>query len=245
MKDKQTHFGYEDVSWEQKQSRVNQVFDSVAGRYDLMNDLMSFGLHRLWKDEAVRMLSPLEGERILDLAGGTGDLTQRILKRTHQRAEVILSDINFNMLQEGVRRLDRKGCFNVNYGVLNAESLPFPNQSLDAVIIGFGLRNVRDQEAALQEMHRVLKPNGRALILEFSKMQGPLAKPYDAYSFHVLPKMGAWVTGDADSYRYLAESIRKHPEQEVLKHLLHQAGFSSVRYKNLLSGLVAIHLGLK
>ncbi len=246
MDEKKTHFGYEEVSWKDKQSRVNQVFSSVAGRYDLMNDLMSMGLHRLWKDEAVRILAPEEGETIVDLAGGTGDLSRRILKRMHGRGQVILSDINLAMLREGVKRLDRSGHLSgVHYCVLNAETLPFEAASVDGITIGFGLRNVRDQAAALKEMFRVLKPGGRALILEFSKMHGPLAKPYDWYSFHILPKMGALVTGDSDSYRYLAESIRKHPEQEILKNNLYQAGFEEVYYRNLLQGLVAIHLARK
>lgn len=246
MSEKETHFGYEKVSWQEKQSRVNQVFNSVAQRYDVMNDLMSLGLHRLWKDEAVRMLSPQEGELILDLAGGTGDLSKRILKRMHGRGRVILSDINVHMLREGVKRFDRMGQLSgLEYSVLNAEALPFADASVDGITIGFGLRNVRDQGAALVEMHRVLKPGGRALVLEFSKMHGPLAKPYDWYSFHVLPKLGQWVTGDAESYRYLAESIRKHPEQAVLKSMLEQAGFGEVHYRNLLQGLVAIHLARK
>ena len=246
MDERKTHFGYEDVSWQEKQSRVNQVFSSVAKRYDVMNDFMSLGLHRLWKDEAVRMLSPQEGEVILDLAGGTGDLSKRILKRMNGRGQVILSDINLNMLREGVKRFDRAGQFSgLDYSVVNAEALPFQDASLDGITIGFGLRNVRDQAKALAEMFRVLKSGGRALILEFSKMHGPLAKPYDWYSFHVLPKMGQLVTGDADSYRYLAESIRKHPEQAVLKNMLEQAGFAEVHYRNILQGLVAIHLARK
>lgn len=242
---KPTHFGYEEVDWSEKQDRVNAVFDSVASRYDLMNDLMSFGLHRLWKNKAIRMLSPQEGEHILDLAGGTGDLSQRILKKTHGRVNVILSDINVNMLEEGMRRFDRQGQLSLQYSVMNAEALPFHEGSMDATIIGFGLRNVRDQQAALNEMHRVVKVGGRALILEFSKMKGPLAKPYDWYSFHLLPKMGQVVTGDADSYRYLAESIRKHPKQELLTSMLYEAGFAEVQCVNILGGLVAIHLAVK
>jgi demethylmenaquinone methyltransferase/2-methoxy-6-polyprenyl-1,4-benzoquinol methylase len=246
MDEKKTHFGYEDVSWQDKQSRVNQVFSSVARRYDVMNDLMSLGLHRLWKDEAIRMLSPQEHEVILDLAGGTGDLSKRILKRMRGRGRVILSDINLSMLREGVKRFDREGQVSgLDYTVMNAEALPFEDASLDGITIGFGLRNVRDQATALAEMFRVLKPGGRVLILEFSKMRGPLAKSYDWYSFNILPKMGQLVTGDADSYRYLAESIRKHPEQEVLKNMLHTAGFGEVHYRNILQGLVAIHLARK
>lgn len=242
---KHTHFGYSEVPWQEKQSRVNQVFDSVARRYDLMNDLMSLGQHRLWKDRAIKMLSPQEGETILDLAGGTGDLTARILKKIRGRGEIILSDINFNMLKEGVKRFDQQGQLGLHYGVLNAESLPFLPTSIDALMIGFGLRNVRDQQAALNEMYRVLKPGGRALILEFSKMSGPFAKCYDWYSFHILPKLGALVAKDAHSYQYLAESIRKHPPQEQLKTMLYQAGFDEVRYENLFGGMVAIHLAWK
>lgn len=245
MKNNKTHFGYEEVRWAEKQGRVNAVFDSVAQRYDLMNDCMSFGLHRFWKDKAVRMLSPQEGESILDLAGGTGDLSLRILKKTEGRCALLFSDINMNMLKEGMGRFDSLGFFSPNYSVINAEALPFSDDSFDAIIIGFGLRNVRDQEQALKEMFRVLKTGGRALILEFSKMKGPLSHVYDWYSFHVLPKMGAWIAGDEESYRYLAESIRKHPEQDILQAMLYEAGFSSVHYENILQGLVAVHLAVK
>ncbi len=241
---KNTHFGFTDVPWAEKQKKVNQVFDSVATRYDLMNDLMSAGLHRLWKDEAIRILSPQNNEVILDLAGGSGDLSARILKQAPQ-AKVILSDINFNMLQEGVKRLDREGKFSMQYALANAESLPFANESLDAIIIGFGLRNVRDQQAALNEFYRVLKPQGRALILEFSEVHDTLKKPYDFYSFKILPKLGKYVARDEASYQYLAESIRKHPNQEKLKSMLSIAGFEEVHYRNLLGGVVAIHFAWK
>lgn len=244
QKSQKTHFGYEEVSWTEKQGKVNQVFDSVANRYDIMNDVMSMGLHRLWKDEAIRMLSPQDGETILDLAGGTGDLTLRILKKMGS-GNVILSDINFNMLSEGVKRLDRKGKLTVSYALANAESLPFADNSINALIIGFGLRNVRDQQKALGEFHRVLKPKGRAVILEFSEVQGPLKKPYDFYSFNILPKMGEIIAKDRDSYQYLAESIRKHPNQETLKNMLLKAGFNEAHYRNILGGMVAIHLGWK
>lgn len=244
MSEKKTHFGFEEVSWADKQGKVNEVFDSVATRYDIMNDVMSLGLHRLWKDEAIRMLSPQEGETILDLAGGTGDLTLRILKKMGQ-GNVILSDINFNMLREGVKRLDNKGKLGVSYALANAEALPFANESLDALIIGFGLRNVRDQNAALREFYRVLKPKGRALILEFSEIKGPLKKPYDFYSFKILPKMGEIIAKDRESYQYLAESIRKHPNQDTLKNMLLTAGFNEAHYRNLQGGMVAIHLGFK
>lgn len=239
-----THFGFEEISWSEKQQKVNDVFDSVAKRYDLMNDVMSAGLHRLWKDEAVRMLGVQEHETILDLAGGTGDLTQRILKKIGS-GQVILSDINFNMLQEGVKRMDRKGKVNVAYTLANAESLPFADASLDGLIIGFGLRNVRDQQAALNEFYRILKPQGRAVILEFSKVNSFLQKPYDFYSFNILPKMGKIIAKDRESYQYLAESIRKHPDQETLKNMLLTAGFHEAYYRNLAGGIVAVHLGWK
>jgi len=241
---KKTFFGFNEVDWNEKQGKVNQVFHSVAKKYDLMNDLMSGGLHRLWKDEAIRMLSPQNGERIVDLAGGTGDLTLRILNKAPQ-AKVILSDINFSMLSEGVKRMDCAGKLNLDYALANAEALPFASNSVDALIIGFGLRNVRDQEAALAEFHRVLKPKGRALILEFSTVSGPLKKPYDFYSFKILPKIGKLVAQDESSYQYLAESIRKHPNQEKLKNMLSIAGFSEVHYRNILGGMVAIHLAWK
>lgn len=244
MSDDKTHFGFKEVPWQEKQGKVNAVFSAVAKRYDLMNDVMSAGMHRLWKDEAVRMLAPRDNETILDLAGGTGDLTLRILKKTHQ-AHVILSDINFNMLEEGVKRLDQKGKFGVSYALANAESLPFTTASVNALIIGFGLRNVRDQQTALAEFERILKPGGRALILEFSEVTGPLRKPYDLYSFKVLPKMGEIVAKDAESYRYLAESIRKHPNQETLKNMLLKAGFAEAHYRNILGGVVALHLAVK
>lgn len=244
MKEQKTHFGFEEVPWTEKQDKVNQVFDSVASRYDIMNDVMSMGLHRLWKDEAIRMLAPREGETILDLAGGTGDLTLRILKKMGT-GHVILSDINFNMLREGVKRLDNKGKVGVSYALANAEALPFESDSLDGLIIGFGLRNVRDQQKALTEFYRVLKPKGRAVILEFSEIKGPLKKPYDFYSFNILPKMGELIAKDRESYQYLAESIRKHPNQETLKNMLLTAGFNEAHYRNLLGGMVAIHLGWK
>ncbi len=244
MSQNDTHFGFQDIPWQEKQTKVNQVFDRVASRYDLMNDLMSAGLHRLWKDEAIRMLSPQANEIILDLAGGTGDLTSRILKKSPQ-TQVILSDINFNMLQEGMKRLDRVGRFGIHYTLANAESLPFERESCDGLIIGFGLRNVRDQQTALNEFYRILKPKGRVLILEFSEVSPPLKKPYDFYSFKVLPKLGKYVAHDEASYQYLAESIRKHPNQETLKNMLSLAGFNEVHYRNLMGGVVAIHLGWK
>ena len=240
---KNTHFGYEEVAWEEKQKRVNAVFHSVAHKYDLMNDLMSVGMHRYWKAKAIYKLLLREGMRVLDLAGGTGDLTQRIIQKIGPRGEVILADINESMLREGVKRLDREGYFGVQYACVNAESLPFPDQYFDAIIIGFGLRNVRDQLTALREMQRVLKPMGRALVLEFSEAQGVLKKPYDWYSFKILPRLGKWVADDEASYQYLAESIRKHPNQETLQAMMYTAGFDEVEYENLFGGIVALHLG--
>lgn len=241
---KKTFFGFQEIPWSEKQAKVNEVFNSVARKYDLMNDLMSAGLHRLWKDEAIRALAPQDGETILDLAGGTGDLTARILNKI-QHGKVILSDINVQMLQEGIKRLDRQGKLNIAYALANAEALPFSANSIDGLIIGFGLRNVRDQQSALNEMQRVVKPRGRVVILEFSEINQVLKKPYDFYSFKILPKMGQIIAGDAESYVYLAESIRKHPNQETLKNMLLAAGFAEVNYRNLLGGLVSIHLAWK
>lgn len=240
-----THFGFTEVDWQQKQAKVNEVFHSVAHKYDLMNDLMSLGLHRLWKERAIQKLLLKPGMSVLDLAGGTGDLTQRIVKKIGQQGCMVLADINESMLQEGQRRLDNAGLFQVECVTANAENLPFPDAHFDAVIIGFGLRNVRDQNAALKEMYRVLKNEGRALILEFSKPHELLRKPYDWYSFKILPRLGKFIANDSDSYRYLAESIRKHPEQEVLKEMMQEAGFGEVSYENLSGGIVALHLGWK
>lgn len=243
--DKKTHFGYQEVDWEKKQSYVNEVFHSVAHKYDLMNDLMSLGLHRLWKDHAVKKLLLRPGMCVLDLAGGTGDLSRRISQKVGTSGQVVLADINESMLREGVMRLDNLGLLQMQYVTLNAEALPFPDEYFDAIIIGFGLRNVRDQNQALREMYRVLKPMGRALILEFSKVNELLRKPYDFYSFKILPKLGKLVAQDEASYRYLAESIRQHPEQEVLKSMMMDAGFQDTSFENLLGGVVAIHLGWK
>lgn len=240
-----THFGFEEVAWEEKQGKVNSVFHSVAHKYDLMNDLMSLGLHRLWKERAVRKLLLKEGMSVLDLAGGTGDLTRRIVKKIGPSGRMVLADINESMLAEGRKRLDNEGLFQVECVTANAERLPFDVGDFDAVIIGFGLRNVRDQHAALREIYRVLKVNGRALVLEFSRPRDGLQKPYDWYSFKVLPRLGKMVAQDEESYRYLAESIRKHPDQETLKHMMEDAGFSEVDYENLSGGIVALHLGWK
>lgn len=242
-----THFGYQDVSWDKKQGLVNEVFDSVAGNYDLMNDLMSAGMHRLWKRFVVDMAAVRRGYKILDLAGGTGDLTQAFAKQVGDDGRVVLADINPHMLAEGQKRVDAKGLFNrVDICQLNAESLPFPDNHFDRMTIGFGLRNVRDKQKALGEMHRVLKPGGFMMVLEFSKpTTKPLAKIYDLYSFSLLPKIGKVVAKDEDSYRYLAESIRKHPDQETLKNMMLEAGCSSVDYHNLTGGIVAVHRGFK
>jgi demethylmenaquinone methyltransferase / 2-methoxy-6-polyprenyl-1,4-benzoquinol methylase len=240
-----THFGFEEVNWEEKQGRVNEVFHSVAHKYDLMNDLMSLGLHRYWKERAIQQMLLREGMRVLDLAGGTGDLTKRIIKKMGMQGKVVLADINESMLQEGQKRLDNEGLFQVEYVTANAEDLPFPDAHFDALIIGFGLRNVRDQNAALREMYRVLKKEGRVVILEFSKPHEFVQKPYDWYSFKVLPRLGKWVAQDEDSYQYLAESIRKHPSQEVLQEMMFMAGFTEVTFENLSGGIVAIHRGWK
>lgn len=244
---KQTHFGYKDVSWDEKQGLVNEVFDSVAGKYDIMNDLMSAGLHRLWKRFVIDMASTRPGHRVLDLAGGTGDLTQAFARQVGDEGKVILADINREMLLEGQKRLDAKGIFGrVEVCELNAESLPFPDNHFDTITIGFGLRNVRDKDAALREMHRVLKPGGQCMVLEFSKpVHKPLAKIYDLYSFTLLPKIGKLVANDEASYRYLAESIRKHPDQEKLQSMMLDAGFSKVDVHNLTGGIVAVHRGEK
>lgn len=242
-----THFGYKDVDWDQKQGLVNEVFDSVASKYDIMNDLMSGGLHRLWKRFVVDMASVRPGHKVLDLAGGTGDLTQAFAKQVGDEGKVVLADINPHMLKEGQRRLDAKGIFGrVGICELNAESLPFSDNTFDCMTIGFGLRNVRDKDAALKEMCRVLKPGGKCFVLEFSKpIFKPLAKIYDLYSFSLLPKVGKVVAKDEASYRYLAESIRKHPDQETLRQMMLDAGFGTVDVHNLTGGIVAVHKAVK
>jgi demethylmenaquinone methyltransferase/2-methoxy-6-polyprenyl-1,4-benzoquinol methylase len=246
--DKQTtDFGFEHVTMEEKAQRVAQVFDSVAGKYDLMNDLMSFGVHRLWKRFTIDLSAIRPGNRVLDLAGGTGDLTGRLASRVGPQGQVLLVDINANMLMEGRKRLTDKGIVgNVAYVQADAESLPFPDNSFDCITIAFGLRNVTHKDRALQSMHQVLKPGGRAVILEFSHPTlAPLQPLYDLYSFKVLPLLGKVVAGDAASYRYLAESIRMHPNQETLKQMMERAGFERCDYFNLTGGIVAIHRGFK
>lgn len=241
-----THFGYQTVARGEKVRRVGAVFDSVAERYDIMNDLMSLGIHRLWKRLTAEMAGLRPGARVLDLAGGTGDLTRLYADKVGRDGELILSDINARMLAQGRRRLLDLGLGQVRYVQANAERLPFPDNHFDLVSIGFGLRNVTDKQAALNEMQRLLRPGGRALILEFSRPVLPGLKPlYDLYSFTALPAMGRLVTGDAASYRYLAESIRMHPPQDELKAMMEQAGLEDCRYTNLSGGIVAIHRGNK
>jgi demethylmenaquinone methyltransferase / 2-methoxy-6-polyprenyl-1,4-benzoquinol methylase len=247
QKDKTVDFGFQKVPWGEKQKRVGAVFDSVASRYDLMNDLMSFGVHRLWKKFAVELAAVHAGERVLDLAGGTGDLSAAMAARVGAGGRVVCSDINAAMLGVGRQRLTDRGVVgNVDYVQANAEKLPFADHSFDCVTIGFGLRNVTDKAAALASMYRVLRPGGRLLVLEFSKPRLPgLSQLYDQYSFHVLPLVGRLVAHDADSYRYLAESIRMHPDKETLKQMMEQAGYARCQFYNLTGGIVAVHRGYK
>jgi demethylmenaquinone methyltransferase/2-methoxy-6-polyprenyl-1,4-benzoquinol methylase len=234
--------GYARVAPDEKTRRVRGVFESVARRYDLMNDLMSGGMHRLWKRYAVGVAALRPGARVLDLAGGTGDLARLFAAAVGPTGRVVLTDINYAMLAEGRDKLIDRG-LRLDVVQCDAEKLPFPDRAFDAVSIGFGLRNVTRKENALAEMRRVLSPGGVALILEFSKVAAPLAPAYDWYSFAVLPRLGRLVAGDEASYRYLAESIRMHPDQEALKALMEQAGFESVEYHNLTAGVVALHVG--
>jgi demethylmenaquinone methyltransferase/2-methoxy-6-polyprenyl-1,4-benzoquinol methylase len=245
--DKTTHFGYQEVPVGEKQERVRAVFDSVATRYDLMNDLMSMGIHRLWKRRAVEMAGVRRGQRVLDLAAGTGDLAEQFSRIVGPNGAVVMSDINQAMLDQGRSRLVDAGLVgNLDYAIANAEALPFASDSFDCVSIAFGLRNVTHKQFALDEMYRVLRPGGRALVLEFSHPTiAPLARAYDVYSFSILPMMGRLVAGDADSYRYLAESIRMHPDQETLMSMMEQAGFERCTFANLTGGIVAIHRGYK
>jgi len=244
--DRTTHFGYREVPVQEKTGLVREVFESVAGNYDLMNDLMSLGIHRAWKQEFVANSGVRLGDRVLDLAGGTGDIAALLSKRVGANGQVILTDINEAMLDVGRRRLEDRGIVgNVQCALVNAERLPFDDGEFDAVTIAFGLRNVTDKDAALREMHRVLRPGGKALILEFSEVKPePLKKIYETWSFGVLPVLGKLVAGDEDSYRYLAESIRKHPPQDELAEMMRDAGFDEVRYRNMSGGIVAIHSGV-
>jgi demethylmenaquinone methyltransferase/2-methoxy-6-polyprenyl-1,4-benzoquinol methylase len=242
-----THFGYREVPVQEKTRLVHQVFASVAGNYDLMNDLMSLGIHRAWKREFVAGSGVQLGDRVLDLAGGTGDIAALLSRVVGDRGQVVLTDINEAMLEVGRRRLEDRGVVgNVSYALVNAETLPFGDAQFDAVTIAFGLRNVTDKDAALREMCRVLRPGGRASILEFSEVRAePLKMVYDVWSFGMLPLLGKLIADDEDSYRYLAESIRKHPPQEELADMLREAGFDDVRYRNLSGGIVAIHSGAR
>jgi len=247
MDETTTHFGYRDVPVADKQKLVGRVFTSVAAKYDLMNDLMSFGVHRLWKRWFAATSGVRAGDAVLDLAGGTGDIAALLLPLVGAKGSVVLGDINAAMLRTGRDRLIDHGFVRgLAYAQLNAEALPFPNASFDAVTIAFGLRNVTDKDAALREMQRVLKPGGRVLILEFSALQSELLKPlYDFHSFTMLPLLGKLIANDADSYQYLAESIRKHPDQATLKAMMENAGFAQVDVRNLSGGIVAIHRGYK
>ena len=240
-------FGFEKVAPGDKAARVRSVFESVAGKYDVMNDLMSFGAHRLWKHFTLSLTGLRPGQHALDVAGGTGDLAAGMLRQVGKTGRVVLSDVNPAMLEIGRDRLLDKGWVgNVECIVADAERLPFEDNAFDCVTIGFGLRNVTDKAAALKSMYRVLKPGGQLLVLEFSTPVAPGLKPiYDAYSFQVLPLLGRLVARDAASYRYLAESIRMHPNQETLLEMLRTAGFEQVRYHNLTGGIVAVHRGYK
>ena len=245
--EKTTHFGFQDVPESQKADKVAEVFHSVAAKYDLMNDVLSGGLHRLWKRFTIELSGVRPGNRVLDIAGGTGDLTRKFSSLVGPSGEVVLADINDSMLKVGRDRLLDKGVAgNVQFVQADAEALPFPDNHFDVVTIAFGLRNVTRKENALRSMLRVLKPGGRLLVLEFSKPGNPLlAKAYDTYSFSFMPLAGKLITNDADSYRYLAESIRMHPDQETLKAMMAEAGFERVSYHNMTGGIVALHRGIK
>ncbi len=242
-----THFGFSEVPRQEKKHKVADVFHSVAGKYDLMNDVMSMGLHRLWKKFTIAQSNARSGQRILDLAGGTGDLAKAFSKCVGKSGLVVLADINEKMLQRGRERLIDEGLVgNIQYVQADAESLPFPDDFFDCITIAFGLRNVTDKSAALRSMYRVLKPGGKLLVLEFSKPVLPwLNTLYDKYSFNFIPKVGAWITGDEASYQYLVESIRMHPDQEKLKELMQATEFEDVVYHNLNFGIVALHKGFK
>jgi demethylmenaquinone methyltransferase/2-methoxy-6-polyprenyl-1,4-benzoquinol methylase len=242
-----THFGFQEVPVEEKAHRVADVFHSVAGKYDLMNDLMSGGVHRLWKRFTIELSAVRPGHKVLDIAGGTGDLAYKFSKLVGDAGQVILSDINSSMLNVGRDRLIDLGVNqNVQYVQLDAQHIPFDDNSFDCITISFGLRNVTDKDLALRSILRVLKPGGRLLVLEFSKPKNALLeKVYDQYSFRLLPAIGKLITNDAESYRYLAESIRMHPDQETLKGMMADAGFENVEYHNMTGGIVALHKGIK
>ncbi|OYY48963.1 MAG: bifunctional demethylmenaquinone methyltransferase/2-methoxy-6-polyprenyl-1,4-benzoquinol methylase [Methylophilaceae bacterium 17-44-8] len=239
-----THFGFKTVPEHEKQAKVGEVFHSVAQKYDVMNDVMSAGMHRVWKQFALDTSGVKAGDSVLDIAGGSGDLSKLFAKKVGPTGEVVLTDINASMLSVGRDRMLDVG-LNVPAMQCNAEQLPFADQSFDCVIVAFGLRNMTHKDIALKEMQRVLKVGGRLLVLEFSKVWQPLEKLYDIYSFKLLPLMGKWIAKDADSYQYLAESIRMHPDQETLKQMMLDAGFNRVDYYNLSAGVVALHKGYK
>lgn len=243
----ETHFGFEQVNSSDKAGRVAEVFHSVAAKYDVMNDLMSAGIHRVWKRFTIEKAAVRSGYKVLDIAGGTGDLSFKFSRLVGRDGLVVLSDINDSMLKVGRDRLlDRGVAGNTQYAQLDAQYLPFPDNSFNVITIAFGLRNVTDKDMALRSMLRVLKPGGRLLVLEFSKPGNPLLeKVYDTYSFKALPLIGKLVTGDADSYRYLAESIRMHPDQETLKSMMVDAGFANTEFNNMTGGIVALHSGTK
>ena len=239
-----THFGFQTVDEREKARHVRGVFDSVASRYDVMNDLMSLGLHRAWKAYTVMVADVREGQQVLDIAGGTGDLAMAFAKKAGPSGRVVHTDINETMLRTGRDRLVDAGQVLPTL-VCDAERLPFASESFDLVSVAFGLRNMTHKDVALREMHRVLRPGGKLLVLEFSRVAKPLEKVYDWYSFKVLPRLGRLVAGDADSYRYLAESIRMHPDQDTLKSMMREGGFGHVDYHNLSGGVVALHVGIK
>lgn len=239
-----THFGYQTVAEEEKVHKVAEVFHSVAAKYDVMNDFMSAGLHRLWKTFTITQAGVRPGFKVLDIAGGTGDLAKAFARQAGSSGEVWLTDINESMLRVGRDRLLNKGLITPT-SLCDAEKLPFPDNYFDRVSVAFGLRNMTHKDVALAEMRRVLKPGGKLLVLEFSKVWEPLQKPYDVYSFSVLPWLGKRIAGDAESYRYLAESIRMHPDQETLKKMMQDAGLERVEYFNLTAGVAALHTGIK
>ena len=244
--DNTTHFGYQDVPADDKANLVRDVFDSVASRYDIMNDLMSAGLHRLWKRHTIAQAAARPGDVVLDLAGGTGDLAREFSKKVGPTGHVVLADINAAMLKQGRSRLVDAGVSgNLSIAQVDAQDLPFEDGTFDCITIAFGLRNVTDKDAALRSMFRVLKTGGKAMILEFSEPSRAIKPAYDLYSFKVLPTLGKLVAGDSDSYQYLAESIRMHPDQETLKAMMEEAGFERCRYNNLAAGIVALHIGYR